>query len=167
MSGSEVLEKNTVDLLAGRGLTVATAESCTGGLLAKLLTDVPGASKVFPGGIVAYNSQAKTEFLGVDPGLLREKGAVCSEVAIAMANGVRRKFGTDIGIGITGIAGPDSDDSGLQPGTVFIALTTDGQAICKKFDLQGDREQIRAESAVNALNMIMAIAGNDISTPVP
>ena len=157
--GSGNLESIVVELLTQRGLTVATAESCTGGLLAKRLTDIPGASKVFPGGIVAYATQAKTALLGVDPGLIKNKGAVSREVAIAMAAGARERFGADIGIGITGIAGPDSDGSGLGPGTVFVALAAQDRSICENLQVSGGREQIRFASASHALSMLCEYMG--------
>ncbi|MDR0490273.1 MAG: competence/damage-inducible protein A [Oscillospiraceae bacterium] len=148
------LENTVSRLLKERGMTVAAAESCTGGLFAKRLTDIPGASGIFPGGIVAYNAQSKTELLGVDPGLLKEKGAVSSEVALAMADGARRKFGADIGVGITGIAGPDSDESGLEPGVVFIALVAIGQSFCRSLSLFHDRDRTRTGAASHALDMV-------------
>ena len=135
-------------------MTLASAESCTGGLLAKRLTDIPGASQVFSGGAVAYSLHAKTALLGVDPDLISEKGAVSREVATAMADGARAKIEADIGIGITGIAGPDGDGSGQDPGTVFIALATDSYSLCESLKLHGDREQIRSASASHALSMI-------------
>ena len=147
-------EDKVAALLAERGLTIAAAESCTGGLLSKRLTDVPGASKFFVGGIVAYSVQAKITLLDVDPVLAEEKGAVSSEVALAMADGARKKLGADIGIGITGLAGPYGDGSGLKVGTVFTALATEEVSICECFDLPGSREKIRSDAAAYALEMI-------------
>jgi len=151
---TDSLENTVTELLIERGLTVASAESCTGGLFAKKLTDVPGASKVFHGGAVCYSTGSKTEVLGVDQDFIREKGAVSREVALAMADGAREKFGADIGIGITGIAGPDSDSSGLAPGTVFIALTSADSAYCRAPGLYRDRERNRVAAALNALDMV-------------
>ena len=148
------LEHTVVTLLAQRGMTLAAAESCTGGLLAKRLTDIPGASKVFPGGIVAYCAQSKTNLLDIDPGMIKEKNAVSREVALAMADGAREKLNTDIGIGITGIAGPESDDSGAEPGAVYIALSTSGQSFCKSLELLTDRDRIRSISVSHALDMV-------------
>ena len=148
------LEETAVDLLEAGGLTFAAAESCTGGLLSKRLTDVPGASKVFAGSIVAYSLRSKTALLGVNPYILNEKGAVCREVALAMADGARGEFGADIGVGITGIAGPDGDGSGVEPGKVFIALTTESRAHCRELDLPNDRERVRIMGASNALDML-------------
>ena len=148
------LENIVVALLIERGMTLATAESCTGGLLAKLLTDVPGASSVYPGGVVAYCAQSKASLLSVDPGLIIEKGAVSREVAIAMADGARNSLGADIGLAITGIAGPGSDDSGTAPGTVFIALSSNEHSYCVKLSLIGDRNSVRTASASYALDMV-------------
>ena len=151
---TDSLENTVVKQLAERGLTLAAAESCTGGLMSKRLTDIPGASQVFLGGIVAYSTQSKTTLLGVDPELIKEKGACSREVALAMADGARNKFGADIGVGITGIAGPGSDGSGLEPGTVFIALTTENASFCKSSGMISDRDRVRTGSASGALNMV-------------
>lgn len=148
------LENTVVESLNRHGLTLAVAESCTGGLLSKRLTDIPGASKVYPGGIVAYGAPAKTRLLGVDPAMIEEKGAVSREVALAMADGVRTKLGVDIGVGITGIAGPDSDESGLEPGTVFVALATKDFSTCKDLHIWNDRDRIRTSSSSTALDMV-------------
>lgn len=150
----ESIENTVVALLLERGTTIATAESCTGGLLSKLITDIPGASKIFPGGVVAYSAQTKTTLLGVAPGLIGEKGAVSHEVAIAMADGAREKVGADIGVGITGLAGPGGDDSELEPGTVFVALATGGASFCERLHLSADREGVRYIAASHALDMV-------------
>ena len=151
---TDSLENTVVSLLRKEGLTLATAESCTGGLLSKRLTDIPRASKVYLGGIVAYNEQSKTELLGVDTELIKKCGVVSREVAAAMADGVRQRLDADIGIGITGIAGPDTDSSGKEPGTVYIALTTKEKSTCINPRLFYDRERIRTGAANNALDMI-------------
>ena len=151
---TDSLENTVVELLKESEQTLATAESCTGGLLSKRLTDVPGASKVYFGGIIAYNEKAKMELLGVDPKLMCEHSAVSREVAIAMSEGVRFKFSADIGVGITGIAGPETDSSGQEPGTVFIAVSTKETTICKQLKLLYDRERVRIGAASNALDMI-------------
>jgi len=151
---TDSLENTVVTLLKEKGLTLATAESCTGGLLSKRLTDIPGVSSVYLGGVTAYSEHAKAELLGIDPDLIQKFNAVSSEVALAMANGVRLKLGADIGIGITGIAGPGSDSSGQKPGTVFIALTSKEISICKQPALFHDRDRIRTGAANHALDMI-------------
>jgi len=148
------LENTAVSILGQRELTLATAESCTGGLLSKRLTDVPGASKVFIGGVVAYSVLSKTELLGIDPDLIAEKNVVSREVALAMADGARIRMGADIGIGITGIAGPDSDGSGIEPGNIFVALTTKEDSFCRDLHLLFDRERIRISATHHALDMV-------------
>jgi len=151
---TDSLENTVLGLLGEQKHTLAVAESCTGGLLSKRLTDIPGASKVYYGGVVAYSESSKTELLGVSTDLINEYGAVSSEVALAMADGVRLRLGADIGIGITGIAGPDSDSSGQEPGTVFIALSTKDKSLSKQPRLFHDRDRIRIGAASHALDMI-------------
>jgi len=150
---TDSLENTVTGLLAKQGSTLATAESCTGGLLSKRLTDIPGASRVFMGGVVAYSAQSKTALLGVDTALINIKGAVSREAALAMADGARNRFEADIGIGITGIAGPEGDGSGLEPGTVFVALTTKDVSFCRNLNLLYDRNRIRIMGASHALDM--------------
>jgi len=138
-------------------------------MLSERLTGIPGASKVFMGGIVAYSPGvtrgsmgeaavytpgAKISILGVEPDLINDKGAVSREVALAMADGARKMFGSDIGIGITGIAGPDSDGSGLKPGTVYIALTTENRAFCRNPALYRERDRNRVGASSHALDMV-------------
>ena len=148
------LENTVAELLIKNGKTLATAESCTGGLLSKRLTDIPGISKVFLGGVVAYHASVKTSILGIPAQLLDAKGAVHREIAIAMADGAREKMGADIGVAITGIAGPESDASGIRPGVVFAALTTAKTQHCRSLDLYQDRERIRTGAASHALDML-------------
>ena len=154
---TDSLENTVIGLLKDHGLTLATAESCTGGLLSKRLTDIPGASKVYPGGVVAYSQQSKTELLGIEQEAIQKYGEVSREIAIAMANGIRTRMCTDIGIGITGIAGPESDASGKEPGTTFIALSTKEKTICNNPKLFYDRERIRIGAANNALDMVRRV----------
>ncbi|MDR0490992.1 MAG: competence/damage-inducible protein A [Oscillospiraceae bacterium] len=151
---TDSLENTAAGLLQHRGMRLAVAESCTGGLLSKRLTDIPGISKVFPGGFVTYSSESKTSLLGIDPELIKEKGAVSRETALAMADGARKRLGADIGVGITGIAGPDGDGSGIEPGTVFAALTTQETSFCRAIRLFRDRDRIRIGAASHALDMI-------------
>jgi len=148
------LENTVVGLLAGRGLTIAAAESCTGGLLSKRLTDVQGVSQVYMGSVIAYSSFSKTALLDVPPDLIKEKYPVSSEVALAMAHGVRLKLKADIGIGITGIAGPEGDGSGVEQGTVFVALATKDASFCRRPRLFLDRNRIRIGASSHALDMV-------------
>jgi len=154
---TDSLENTVIKLLTNSNKTLATAESCTGGLLSKRMTDIPGASKVYLGGVVAYSELSKSEILGVPAETIRKFGEVSKEVAVAMADGVRLKLGADIGIGITGIAGPDSDSSGQEPGTVFIAMSSKETSKCLQPRLFHDRERIRIGAANNALDMIIRL----------
>ena len=147
-------EETVFKLLELRRLTLCVAESCTGGLFAKRLTDIPGVSTVFPGGVVVYNDLAKSKLLGISPKLIQEKHAVSREVALAMADGARNIFDADIGVGITGIAGPGSDISGQTPGTVFIAFSTIEQSQCHSLAFSGNRNDVRESSATYAFKII-------------
>lgn len=151
---TDSLENTVIGLLKDQGKTLAAAESCTGGLLAKRLTDIPGASRAFYGGATTYSTASKTSVLGIDAALIREKGVVSSEVAATMATAVRQKFNTDLGVGITGIAGPESDDSGLEPGTVFVALSDGSRVWCRSLHLLFDRPRIRTAASSHALDML-------------
>jgi nicotinamide-nucleotide amidase len=151
---TDSLENTVVGLLKEKNKTLSTAESCTGGLLSKRVTDIAGASRVFFGGAVTYATQSKTAILGVDAGLIKEKGVASAEVAQQMAIMVRRRFGTDIGIGITGIAGPDTDESGLAPGTVFVALSAEDSLYCRSLSLSFERPRIRTAASSHALDML-------------
>ena len=124
-------------LLRRRGWQVAVAESCTGGLLGAALTAVPGASAYVRGGVVAYADSVKTAVLGVPTWLLVARGAVSEEVALAMARGVASLLGADVGVGVTGVAGPGADDGGKPAGLVFVAVTAPpGERVVR---LEGDR----------------------------
>lgn len=150
------LESVTVDLLKSKGLTVATAESCTAGYISKRITDISGASKVFNMGVSTYSNEAKTEELGVPFELIKEHGAVSKEVAACMAKGVRQKSGADIGISITGIAGPKSDESNKPVGLSYIGLSDkNGEYVIKSMKGgKNDREYIRFTSASEAINLL-------------
>jgi len=143
-----------VDLLRGLGLTLSLAESCTGGLLSARLTEVPGASAVLERAFVTYANRAKIEEVGVDPALLEHHGAVSAEVAAAMAEGARRVAGTDVGVGITGIAGPDGG-SALKPvGLVFVATAGRAGARVRRSLFPGGRERVRFQATQVALEMV-------------
>jgi PncC family amidohydrolase len=160
-----------VETLSRRGLTVAVAESCTGGLIGHLLTDVPGSSRVYPGGIVAYGNQPKRDLLGVPAELLIAHGAVSAEVASAMAEGVRRAFGANIGIGVTGITGPTGGSEEKPIGTVYIACSAAGVIVERHQwtsesseaveDGSGTRDFNKRRSASAALEMILRCAGGE------
>lgn len=147
------VQEIVLELCTVRGLTMATAESCTGGLVAARLTSVPGASDVFVGGIVAYSDDVKRAELGVSEDMLAEHGAVSAEVAAAMADGVRERLGADVGVAVTGVAGPGGGTPEKPVGLVhFHAAGPDGEESLR-FDLPGEREWIRSRSAVVALHL--------------
>ena len=148
------LENTVVSLLRERDLTLATAESCTGGLLSKRITDIPGASRVYRGGVTAYCNDAKTALVGVPSDLLAQYGAVSRETAEALAEGARTALGADIGVGITGVAGPGSDDDGNPEGRVFLSIATPDGVFTRAPELYYDRTRIRVAAASGALDMI-------------
>ena len=127
----ECIEERVIQLLSEKHMSFSAAESCTGGEIAKRFTDIPGASACFKGGAVTYTNEVKSKLLGIDPALIEEKGAVSFEVAKAMAENIRTILGTDIGIGVTGLAGPDGDGA-HEVGTVFIALAVEGETFVKE-----------------------------------
>lgn len=137
------------------GRKLAVAESCTGGLVAKRITDRPGSSAVFVGGIVAYANAAKVDRLGVDPALLEREGAVSEQVAVAMAEGVARAFGTACGLGVTGVAGPDGGTPEKPVGLVWYAAAVDGRARAEHRHFPGDRTSVRERSGQAALALLL------------
>jgi PncC family amidohydrolase len=144
------------DVLAAlKGKTLATAESCTGGMIGAALTAVPGASKVYKGGVVSYWSEVKQELLGVDPEDLKNLGPVSAQVAGSMADGARKALHTDYGISVTGLAGPDGDEFGKPVGTVFVGLSTRSKTVARQFRFYGDREDVRNQAARAALEFIL------------
>jgi nicotinamide-nucleotide amidase len=139
------------------GKTLAVAESCTGGLVAKRMTDLAGASDVFLGGVVAYANEVKTEQLGVDPAELAEHGAVSEVVARRMAEGVARRFGADAGIGITGIAGPGGGTDEKPVGAVWYAAASGGTVVARRERFPGDRHSVRERAAQAALFLLLRV----------
>ena len=150
----KTVEQRCYEALKARGVTFAAAESCTGGLIAKRLTDVPGASAAFLGGVVSYTNAVKAGVLGVPRELLEQYGAVSEPVARAMAEGVRRLTGSDLSVSVTGLAGPDGDDRGNPVGTVYLGLSLPGETLVRRLALGGDRPRIRLLAASSALDMI-------------
>ncbi len=152
---NENIESRVVALLKENHLKLATAESCTAGYIPKRITDIPGASSVFEYGAVTYSNDVKEKVLGVKHSTLEAFGAVSPETAKEMAAGIRRASGADIGISVTGIAGPDSDESGKPAGLVYIAIDADGYSQCEKVETgRNDREYNRYVSASRALNLV-------------
>jgi nicotinamide-nucleotide amidase len=147
------LEQVVGDLLREHKKTIATAESCTGGLLASRLTDVPGSSDYMDRGVVCYSNQSKTDLAGVPEALIREHGAVSEPVATAMAEGIRSRAGTNAGIGITGIAGPGGGTPDKPVGTVAIAVAVDEEVRVRTFQFIGPRDMVKFQAAQSALNM--------------
>jgi nicotinamide-nucleotide amidase len=141
-------------MLIERRCTISIAESCTGGYLSHLLTNIPGISAVFDRGIISYSNKSKTEILNVPAEILKQKGAVSQETAISMASWIRKLSGTDLGVAITGIAGPDGGTPLKPVGLVFIALSTDSGDLCEKYLFNGNREAIKRRSALAALDLI-------------
>lgn len=150
----ESMEEMVARWLVLKQYTVATAESCTGGLLATRLTDVPGSSKYFLQGVVSYTNQSKTDLLGVPAELIAEKDAVSAEVAEAMAKGIKERSGASIGISTTGIAGPDGGTEERPVGLVYIGIATDVEVTHKRLQLPGDRERIRWLASTVALDLV-------------
>ena len=142
-----------------RGLTVATAESCTGGLVADAITDVAGASRYFLGGVVAYADRAKTDQLGVAPELLASHGAVSAQVARAMAAGVRERVRADLAVAITGIAGPGGGSEAKPVGLTYIALADRDGVDVRRFLWSGDRAANKLASATAALELLLERIG--------
>lgn len=139
------------------GCTLAVAESCTGGTFCAAVTDIPGSSAYFPGGVVAYGNDSKARDLGVARKLISSEGAVSEAVALAMANGARRRFGADIGIGITGIAGPGGGTRAKPVGTVCLAISAGTVRKSYRRILPGDREAVRRETVAWALGELLAL----------
>lgn len=140
-----------IRLLALRKQRLVTAESCTGGLLGKLLTDVPGASAVYLGGVISYAYEVKETLLGVEPGLLAQKGAVCPEVACQMAQGARERLHSDFAISTTGNAGPGADPMNPNVGEIYVGISTEKETRTYSLQLKGDREENRLECCRLAL----------------
>jgi len=149
------LEQVVQSLLEEKGMTIGVAESITGGLLAKRLTDLPGVSKVFKGGIVSYTNEVKQMILGVPEELLKEHGAVSAPVAQAMAEGARRALGVDIALSATGVAGPDKDERGNEVGTAFVAIATPDGGYVRALHLGNRpmRERLRTQTAHHAFDL--------------
>ncbi len=151
---SEGLPEITGELLRRSGLTVAVAESCTGGLVAKRFTDVPGSSDYFVGGVTAYGNDVKTEVLGVPAQLLAAHGAVSEEVAAAMAEGAARLLRASCALSTTGVAGPDGGSEEKPVGLVFIGSVVHGVTEVERLRLFGRRDQIRERAALAALDLL-------------
>jgi nicotinamide-nucleotide amidase len=150
----DTLAKTLGELLEHRSLTIATAESCTGGLIGKLLTDVPGSSSYYLGSVVCYSNAVKERVLGVDVEALEREGAVSESVARQLAEGVRERLESDIGLATTGIAGPGGGSEEKPVGTVWLGLSWQGGTETRKLFLPGGREAVRMRSSNLALDWV-------------
>lgn len=153
----ERIAKQIHRLLIKKDKNIAVAESCTGGQLCHLLTEIPGSSKYFNLGIVAYSNRAKESILKIPKNTIAEKGAVSQEIAKLLAKSIRLIAKTDFGIGVTGIAGPGGGTKEKPVGTVFIAVDSKNKTICEKFHFTGNRPTIRKKSALKALELLKEI----------
>jgi len=153
--------------LRDRGLTLAGAESCTGGLASAAITAMPGASGVFLGSVVAYSNRAKERLLSVPEGVISRHGAVSGQCALAMAEGAASAFAADCSFSVTGIAGPGGALPGKPVGTVWIACRTPGESRTERLSLQGDRDSVRLQAAERALAALASLAGARISLDNP
>ena len=151
-------EKQILSQFMEKKLTFAVAESCTGGLIAQRITELPGASAVFPGGVVCYTNEVKQRALGVRPETLDRFGAVSEPVAMEMAEGIQRMTGADFGVSVTGLAGPGGDDRGNPIGTVFVGLAGAGGCRVHCLHLHGTRQEIREKCADHVISWLSACA---------
>lgn len=152
--------REVIDLARAAGATVATAESLTGGLVCAALVDVPGASDVVRGSVVAYAAEVKIGLLGVDADLVAAHGTVHAQVAEQMAAGVRTACGASHGVSTTGVAGPGPSE-GQPAGTVYVAVAGPEGTVSRRFDLRGDRAQVRAGAVGAALSLLVATLGEE------
>lgn len=151
------LARSIISSYARRRRRIATAESCTGGLVAAALTQIPGASEVFERGFVTYSNEAKTEVLGVFPEILEAHGAVSSQMAEAMAQGVLEFSQADSAVSVTGIAGPSGATAGKPVGLVYFGLATrEGVLFHERCEFKGDRDAVRAQAVMEALRLLVA-----------
>ena len=148
------IQEVVLEILKSRNLTLSIAESCTGGMLSSSIVDIPGSSDSFTGGIVSYHNDVKSTILKVKEETLSRHGAVSKEVAIEMANGARTLLGTNLGVSITGIAGPSGETLEKPIGLIYIALSNSKETICKEIHLKGNRDKIRKRATFAALYLL-------------
>lgn len=154
-----MINEKLVKILKDNNMTISTAESCTGGLIAKMITDVSGSSDVFGYGFVTYANEAKMNILGVWEDALLTFGAVSEPVALLMSRGAKKRSGSDIAVSVTGIAGPGGGTKEKPVGLVYVSLATPDGAICKKCNFSGTRDEIRQQTAEFALNLAYKYVG--------
>jgi nicotinamide-nucleotide amidase len=163
--GDQDLAAVVLDAARARRLHIATAESCTGGLVGERLTEIPGSSEVYIGGVVCYDNALKISLLGVPPALIEAEGAVSEAVARAMAEGARDRFGVDLAVAVTGIAGPGGGTPAKPVGTVWLALAHHGETIARRSMFLGNRHDIRQRAAQGALMLLYRVL-QEIGLPV-
>lgn len=150
----QTLQQVVGQLLGKKGYTLALAESCTGGLIASMITEVPGSSRYFKQSWVTYSNESKVQQLGVPADIIKKYGAVSEQTAIEMSRGARKKSGADYALSVTGIAGPSGGTEQKPVGTVFISLSSSDKEITKKYEFKRDRRYVRIRTALTALNML-------------
>jgi nicotinamide-nucleotide amidase len=156
--GVDAAARELGEILRRQGLTVSVAESCTGGMVGSLITDQPGSSAYFLGGLIAYSNELKRVELGVSPAMLKQVGAVSGEVAKAMAEGARSRFGSDLGVSVTCIAGPDADGTNKPVGLTYVAVASAAGTASHEYRFDGDRWSNRRQAAEQALRLLAAEA---------
>ncbi len=164
-SGVESMEEVVGEKLRSKGLTISLAESCTGGLIGNLLTNTPGSSNYFMGGLLVYSNQSKIDLLNVSQEVIEIKGAVSDKTVREMAEGVKKRIGTDIGLAVTGIAGPEGGSREKPVGTVHIGLSTDRETFAGKYRFWGTRKQIKKNTAMMALDWVRRYLNGDPFLP--
>lgn len=142
------------NMLGKFGLTLSIAESCSGGLISHRITQIPGSSNYFKGGVIAYSNEIKVKILGVHDTVIEKYGAVSAQVANQMAKGALEKFETDISCSVTGIAGPEGGTENKPVGLVYIAVESKSNAVCERFLFSGSRQEIKYQTSTEALNLI-------------
>jgi nicotinamide-nucleotide amidase len=152
-------------LLLKKNLTISVAESCTGGLIGHRLTNVPGSSKYFKGGVIVYSNESKTDLLSVDPRTLKTQGAVSGETVEEMACSVMERVKTNLGLGVTGIAGPDGGTRQKPVGTVYVGLAAGDKSFSREYRFWGNREQVKLNSTMMALDWVRRYLNGDPFLP--
>ncbi len=150
-------EIQVLEALKSCGKTLATAESCTGGGIGHVLTAIPGSSAAYAGGVISYTNAVKNQILGVPAEVLEQYSAVSEQTAMAMAEGVRRVIGADLGVSVTGIAGPDGDGSGKPVGLVYIGCANGQESVVREFVFPGDRAAVRTQAVEEALKLVLTM----------
>lgn len=153
------LARRVHERMRQRGLTLATAESCTGGLLAHVLTEVPGASEWYVGGIVSYSDRLKREHLGVPESTLSRHGAVSAQTCVAMAEGARERYGTTLAVAITGVAGPDGGSDSKPVGLTYVGVAQEAGHDVRRHQWHGDRQHNKLDSAGASLELLLEHLG--------